>query len=74
MPRSGSCNAPAGSRLTGNHHASNPLALALGAVFVSSAHAESLPEYVSETIVVTLTPYCSKISQRRLPPKCIAGA
>lgn len=29
------------------------LALALGAAFISSAHAETLPEYVGETIVVT---------------------
>jgi iron complex outermembrane receptor protein len=29
------------------------LALALGAVFISSAHAETLPEFVGETIVVT---------------------
>jgi iron complex outermembrane receptor protein len=30
-----------------------PLALALGAVFVSSAYAETLPEFVGETIIVT---------------------
>lgn len=32
-----------------------PLALALGLVFASSAHAETLPEFVSDTIVVTPT-------------------
>ena len=32
-----------------------PLALALGLVFVSSAYAETLPEFVSDTIVVTPT-------------------
>lgn len=32
-----------------------PLALALGVVFLSTAHAETLPEYVGETIVVTPT-------------------
>jgi iron complex outermembrane receptor protein len=32
-----------------------PLALALGLVFASSAYAETLPEYVSDTIVVTPT-------------------
>ena len=31
------------------------LALALGVVFVSSAHAETLPEYAADTIVVTST-------------------
>ena len=30
-----------------------PLALALGVAFISSAHAETLPEFVGETIVVT---------------------
>ena len=30
-----------------------PLALALGAVFLSTAHAEALPEYTADTIVVT---------------------
>ncbi|MHB0918945.1 MAG: TonB-dependent vitamin B12 receptor [Thiobacillus sp.] len=32
-----------------------PLALALGVVFIASAHAETLPEFVGETIVVTPT-------------------
>ena len=32
-----------------------PLALALGAAFIASAHAEALPEFVGETIVVTPT-------------------
>src|SRR5690606_20720285 len=31
------------------------LALALGAVFTSAAHAENLPEFVGETIIVTPT-------------------
>jgi iron complex outermembrane recepter protein len=30
-----------------------PLALALGVVFIASAHAETLPEFIGETIVVT---------------------
>lgn len=32
-----------------------PLALALGVIFASSAHADPLPEYVADTIVVTPT-------------------
>lgn len=31
----------------------NPLALALGAILIAPAHAETLPEFVGETIVVT---------------------
>jgi vitamin B12 transporter len=38
------------------------LALALGAVFISSAHAESLPEFVGETIVVTPTRASQKLA------------
>ena len=40
-----------------------PLALALGVVFVSSAHAESLPVYLGETIIVTPTRTPQKSSQ-----------
>lgn len=38
------------------------LALALGAVFISSAHAETLPEFVGETIVVTPTRASQKLA------------
>jgi len=37
-------------------------ALALGLVFASSAHAETLPEYVGETIVVTPTRFAQALS------------
>jgi vitamin B12 transporter len=40
-----------------------PLALALAACFVASAHAETLPEYVGETIVVTPTRTPQKASR-----------
>ncbi|MHB1145944.1 MAG: TonB-dependent receptor domain-containing protein [Thiobacillus sp.] len=40
-----------------------PLALALGVVFIASAHAETLPEFVGETIVVTPTRTPQKSSQ-----------
>jgi vitamin B12 transporter len=54
---SGSCNAPAGKRAPKPDYImrQTPLALALGAVFIASAHAETLPEFVGETIVVTPT-------------------
>ncbi|HWR78429.1 MAG TPA: TonB-dependent receptor [Thiobacillus sp.] len=39
-----------------------PLALALGVVFISAAHAESLPEYIGETIVVTPTRASQKLA------------
>jgi iron complex outermembrane receptor protein len=39
-----------------------PLALALAACFVASAHAETLPEYVGETIVVTPTRFPQALS------------
>lgn len=39
-----------------------PLALALGLIFASPLHAESLPEYVGETIVVTPTRMPEKAS------------
>lgn len=51
------------------------LALALGAVFTTSAHAETLPEFVGETIVVTPTrvpladtaaPFASEVHSRRM--------
>jgi vitamin B12 transporter len=38
------------------------LALALGAVFISSAHAETVPEFVGETIVVTPTRASQKLA------------
>ncbi|MDP1644805.1 MAG: TonB-dependent receptor [Thiobacillus sp.] len=38
------------------------LSLALGAVFISSAHAETLPEYIGETIVVTPTRASQKLA------------
>ena len=38
------------------------LALALGAVFISSAHAETLPEFIGETIVVTPTRVPQKLA------------
>src|SRR5512138_3194721 len=52
------CNAPAGNQahqpeIFIMHH--TRLALALGLVFASSAHAETVPEYVGDTIVVTPT-------------------
>jgi iron complex outermembrane receptor protein len=40
------------------------LSLALGAVFVSSVHAESLPEYVGETIVVTPSRFAEPDGER----------
>jgi iron complex outermembrane receptor protein len=52
-----------------------PLALALGAVLISSAHAETLPEFVGETIIVTPTrvpladtvaPFASEVHSRRM--------
>ncbi|MDQ1314654.1 MAG: vitamin transporter [Pseudomonadota bacterium] len=54
---SGSCNAPAGMQAPKPDHIMHQttLALALGAVFISPAHAEILPEFVGETIVVTPT-------------------
>ena len=69
---SGSCNAPAGKRAPKPDYImrQTPLALALGAVFISSAHAETLPEFVGETIVVTPTRasqksrHCSKSGSR----------
>lgn len=51
------------------------LALALGAVFTSAAHAETLPEFVGETIIVTPTrvplpdtdaPFASEVHGRRM--------
>lgn len=39
-----------------------PLVLALGAAFIASAHAETLPEFVGETIVVTPTRVAQKLA------------
>jgi iron complex outermembrane recepter protein len=51
----GSCNAPAGKRAPKPEiiMRQTPLSLALSVVFIASAHAEPLPEFVGETIVVT---------------------
>jgi iron complex outermembrane receptor protein len=52
-----------------------PLALALGLVFLSPAHAETLPDFVGETIIVTPTrvpladtdaPFASEVHSRRM--------
>jgi iron complex outermembrane receptor protein len=51
------------------------LALALGVAFIASAHAETLPEFIGETIVVTPTrvpladiaaPFASEVHSRRM--------
>jgi vitamin B12 transporter len=62
---SGSCNAPAGKRASKPDYImrQTTLALALGAVFIASAHAETLPEFIGETIVVTPTRTPQKSSQ-----------
>jgi iron complex outermembrane receptor protein len=55
---SGSCNALAGNQAPKPDYIimrQTPLALALGVVLIASAHAETLPEFVGETIVVTPT-------------------
>ena len=41
-----------------------PLALALSLVFAASAHAETLPEFIGETIVVTPTRFSDLASER----------
>lgn len=52
-----------------------PLALVLGVVFIASAHAETLPEFIGETIIVTPTrvpladtaaPFASEVHSRRM--------
>ena len=74
---SGSCNAPAGNQAPKPDYIMHqtPLALALGAVLISSAHAETLPEFVGETIIVTPTrvpladtvaPFASEVHSRRM--------
>lgn len=54
---SGSCNAPAGNQAPNRKliMRQTKLALALGVAFIASAHADTLPEFVGDTIVVTPT-------------------
>jgi iron complex outermembrane receptor protein len=61
---SGSCNAPAGKQAPKPEFImrQTPLALALGVVFIASAHAETLPVFVGETIVVTPSRYPQSLS------------
>ena len=74
---SGSCNAPAGNRAPKPEliMRQTSLALALGAAFVNFAHAETLPEFIGETIIVTPTrvpladidaPFASEVHTRSM--------
>lgn len=60
------CNAPAGKQAPKPEliMRQTPLALVLGAVFASSACAETLPVYVEDTIVVTPTRFSDLASDR----------
>jgi vitamin B12 transporter len=51
-----------------------PLALALGVAFIASAHAETLPEFVGETIVVTPTRTDQSLDQTLAPVIVITRA
>ena len=61
----GSCNAPAGKQVPNWKiiMRQTALSLALSVVFISSAYAEPLPEFIGETIVVTATRTPQKASQ-----------
>lgn len=61
---SGSCNAPAGSQAPKPEIIMRQpfLVLALSALVLSSAHAEILPEFVGETLIVTPTRTAQKLA------------